>query len=312
MYCQKCGAQVAEGTKFCASCGHEIGAPVQPVFMPASMGKRFLNLILDRLFAYMGVFLIIGFAALAGTGDSSLPYIIGIIIGVLFYLVGYHLLFETVWQRTPAKWITGTKVVREDGTKAPFLTILGRTLARRIPFEALSYLFGRNPNGWHDRLSHTLVVPSEYTADNVKKIDLKAHKQSTSTRIVVIILVLLFVIAGVGILATIVLTSLGSAREKANDVKTEASLSSARVQAELYYSNNQGSYTNVCTDPNGIKSLLESTIHSTDSETYVCNDTKTAWAASVPLNSGNYVCTDSTGVAKETSEAVLAGETACK
>ena len=46
---------------------------------------------------------------------------------------------------------------------------------------------------------------------------------------------LLVVIAIIGILATIVLTSLGSARTKANDAKTQAQLSSMRAQAELWY-----------------------------------------------------------------------------
>ena len=47
---------------------------------------------------------------------------------------------------------------------------------------------------------------------------------------------LLVVIAIIGILATIVLTSLGSARTKANDAKVQAQLSSMRAQAELFYS----------------------------------------------------------------------------
>lgn len=47
---------------------------------------------------------------------------------------------------------------------------------------------------------------------------------------------LLVVIAIIGILATIVLASLGSARERANDARVQAQLSSMRAQAELYYS----------------------------------------------------------------------------
>ena len=46
---------------------------------------------------------------------------------------------------------------------------------------------------------------------------------------------LLVVIAIIGILATIVLTSLGSARVKANDAKVQAQLSSMRAQGELYF-----------------------------------------------------------------------------
>ncbi len=54
---------------------------------------------------------------------------------------------------------------------------------------------------------------------------------------------LLVVIAIIGILATIVLTSLGSARSKAIDAKVQSQLSSMRAQAELYYSGTgNGSY----------------------------------------------------------------------
>src|SRR5689334_22470083 len=60
---------------------------------------------------------------------------------------------------------------------------------------------------------------------------------------------LLVVIAIIGILATIVLTSLGGARRKANDAKAQAQLSSLRSQAELYYGEN-GNYGGIpSTDP---------------------------------------------------------------
>ncbi|MEI8129927.1 MAG: type II secretion system protein [bacterium] len=49
---------------------------------------------------------------------------------------------------------------------------------------------------------------------------------------------LLVVIAIIGILATIVLTSLGSARVKANDAKVQAQLSSMRAQGEMFFGDN--------------------------------------------------------------------------
>ena len=57
---------------------------------------------------------------------------------------------------------------------------------------------------------------------------------------------LLVVIAIIGILATIVLTSLGSARSKAQDAKSQAQLSSMRAQAELYFTAH-GDYGTVAT-----------------------------------------------------------------
>jgi prepilin-type N-terminal cleavage/methylation domain-containing protein len=62
---------------------------------------------------------------------------------------------------------------------------------------------------------------------------------------------LLVVIAIIGILATIVLTSLGSARTKANDAKAQAQLSSMRAQAELYYANHSD-YGDINTGTDGV------------------------------------------------------------
>lgn len=53
---------------------------------------------------------------------------------------------------------------------------------------------------------------------------------------------LLVVIAIIGVLSSVVLSSLNSARGKGNDSKTEAQLSSARGSAEIYYGDHNGSY----------------------------------------------------------------------
>ena len=53
---------------------------------------------------------------------------------------------------------------------------------------------------------------------------------------------LLVVIAIIGILASIVLASLGDARKKAKDSRVKAELSSVRSQADLYYDSNGQSY----------------------------------------------------------------------
>ncbi len=50
---------------------------------------------------------------------------------------------------------------------------------------------------------------------------------------------ILIVIAIIGILASIVLTSLGSARVRANDAKVQAQLSAMRQQAEVLFGENQ-------------------------------------------------------------------------
>ncbi len=68
----------------------------------------------------------------------------------------YYLLFEGFFGASPAKFISGTRVVGEKSLQTPgFGKILGRTFSRRIPLEALSF-FGER--GWHDSISGTVVV----------------------------------------------------------------------------------------------------------------------------------------------------------
>ena len=70
----------------------------------------------------------------------------------------YYLVLESTWGRTLGKLITGTKVVRSDGTWPGAGRVLLRTLVRLVPFEPLSFLGARQPAGWHDRWSGTRVI----------------------------------------------------------------------------------------------------------------------------------------------------------
>lgn len=122
---------------------------------PVKSEKRLLNFLFDivgfYIFAYLvGIFLsIIGLSDLiANIDDTFLGYLIIII---------YYVFFEFMWQKTPGKWITKSIVVMNDGSKPDFYHILIRTISRFIPFEAFSFL-GKNPIGWHDKISKTIVV----------------------------------------------------------------------------------------------------------------------------------------------------------
>jgi len=87
----------------------------------------------------------------------------------------YYGLFETLTQRSPGKYITGTKVVLRDGTKPGDGAILLRSLCRQIPFEILSFL-GRFGIGWHDMFSKTLVVDANRYNHALKMRDFKDIK----------------------------------------------------------------------------------------------------------------------------------------
>lgn len=122
----------------------------------ASSNRRFFNLILDTFFFY--IFLSVCLVNLVQMGFLSSfegPLPLQIIAIGLFLL--YFVPQEIIWGRTLAKFITGTRVVNHEGGPASPGQILGRTLARFIPFEVLSF-HGYHPVGWHDRLSKTRVI----------------------------------------------------------------------------------------------------------------------------------------------------------
>jgi len=79
-------------------------------------------------------------------------------------LLLYLLLFELIFNKTFGKVITCT-VVRNKSTfkRVNFGRILLRSICRLIPFDAFSYL-SNQPKGWHDSLSGTVVINSEYSA----------------------------------------------------------------------------------------------------------------------------------------------------
>ncbi len=125
---------------------------------------------------------------------------------------------------------------------------------------------------------------------------------------------LLVVIAIIGILSSVVLASLNTARGKGSDAAIKASLANARAQAELYYDGHSNSYQNVCTDTAGILNMKNGATNA-GSAAVVCNDTggaNTAWAMSAQLKSDTtkFWCVDSTGTSTEKAAGVGAA-TSC-
>ncbi len=82
------------------------------------------------------------------------------IIFNLIYIFLYYFIFEALFQRTPAKWILGNKVVNAVGERASLSAIAKRTLIRFIPFEPFSFFTGEN-SGVHDRWSRTYVIKAK-------------------------------------------------------------------------------------------------------------------------------------------------------
>lgn len=134
---------------------------------------------------------------------------------------------------------------------------------------------------------------------------------------------LLVVIAIIGILSGIVLTSLGTARNKAKDASVQGSMSSLRAQAEIYYSTN-GNYTALFTGGNtwassadtAVQALLTAVNSQNGTGAETAGSSAGAWAAQAQLPStvggtASYFCVDSTGTAKTGATALAAGATVC-
>lgn len=123
---------------------------------------------------------------------------------------------------------------------------------------------------------------------------------------------LLVVIAIIGILSSVVLASLNTARDKGKDAAAKAELSAMRAEAEILY-DNAGSYADVCSgngDPDPSR-LYDSAVESVGNNTNACNDDVTVWAAQVELSADDtYFCVDSTGAAVASTTA-LGTDTVC-
>lgn len=130
---------------------------------------------------------------------------------------------------------------------------------------------------------------------------------------------LLVVIAIIGILSSVVLASLNTARSKGNDAKVKAQLAGLRAAAEIYYDNNNGygTATNSCGSGmfNDSVSGMSQYTASASYPSYVslvCNSTGTAYAVQADLStSGQYWCVDSTGKSKAETSELSSGVTAC-
>ena len=111
---------------------------------------------------------------------------------------------------------------------------------------------------------------------------------------------LLVVIAIIGILSSVVLASLNTARNRGADASIKSSLNNARAQAALFYDNTSTpSYDNVCTTgTNNISALLTAATNAGGTSVQ-CGDTADGWAANAQLKSSGagWYCVDSTGYA---------------
>lgn len=140
---------------------------------------------------------------------------------------------------------------------------------------------------------------------------------------------LLVVIAIIGILASVVLASLNSARTSGSDAAVASNLANARAEAELFYDSNTRSYEGVC-NTSGTNTIGDNVTaaanasgasYAYDSGTNdsgvpsatsaACHDSKDNWVAQAPVSADKYHCVDWTGASKEVATPLTAGQLSC-
>ena len=117
---------------------------------------------------------------------------------------------------------------------------------------------------------------------------------------------LLVVIAIIGILASVVLASLNSARKKGADAAVKGNLSGIRAAAELFYDGTgAGTYTGVCADAsvvaaeNAARSAGGSGVAGAQGDTFCAAGATTYVVWTNYKNATGAFCVDSTGAAKD-------------
>lgn len=125
---------------------------------------------------------------------------------------------------------------------------------------------------------------------------------------------LLVVIAIIGILSSVVLASLTTARTRGQVAAVQSQLSNMRAQAELYYSttgnNSYGAASTDCSTgalfsgTNGLGTLIAGAQSS--GATITCSASTTAWSVVAAYNNVNY-CVDSTGFSGTSSSPTADG-----
>ncbi len=119
---------------------------------------------------------------------------------------------------------------------------------------------------------------------------------------------LLVVIAIIGILASVVLASLNTARDKGADAAIKSSINNVRAEAAIYYDDN-ANYDGFCASLGDAQAAVN---NAGGTGSWTCNTDaatdSTTYAVSGQLsNSTDYYCVDATGSASTTAAAASGG-----
>lgn len=195
---------------------------------------RWVAVILDGIIvnvAWAVVAIPLGIASYSMTGAESNPVFNSLSLLMYPLMWAYYIFMTNKYQATLGKMALGLKVVAEDGQRAE----LGKIILRETVGKILSGItlgigyimagFTQKKQALHDMVASTAVVYK----DPSKKI--KGW--------VIAVIIGLFLIPIFGILVSIVLVSLNSAKDRAQDVSVKSVVAATVPQALIYYDENK-------------------------------------------------------------------------
>jgi len=162
--CPNCGAEVPPGGRWCGICHSNVVNPA--VGKLATPGKRLGAYFLDFVIPVLAVMFIFGIGGLGvAAGGRRAGGTLGVLLAsvlVIVYIVWAIRLFAQ--GTTPGKKALGMYVVKEDGQRAGFLTMLFREWIGKwisgflLGLGYLWILIDKDRQAWHDKLASTFVV----------------------------------------------------------------------------------------------------------------------------------------------------------
>lgn len=131
----------------------------------ASPGKRLAAYIVDSILPCIATLIVFSVAAAGAMTDSNVAAGMGVVVSFLLAIC-YGVVALILFARgtTPGKYVLGMYVMKEDGRRADFLTMLVREWIGKFisgMFLSLGFLwilFDKERQGWHDKLVSTYVV----------------------------------------------------------------------------------------------------------------------------------------------------------
>lgn len=124
-------------------------------------GTRILHFLVDTIIVFLLAYELHGWYNFYVMHWNFTPISFGPFFFAIMWV--YLFLFELIFQRTPAKWITGTKVVNKKGGRPSIFQMMLRTSIHCTIVSMLGLAWNGQP--FHDSFSNTKLMNTSSSLD---------------------------------------------------------------------------------------------------------------------------------------------------